>query len=283
MKNKMQNEFGTRIATRRRELNLTQEELANRLGVTPQALSQYERGLRLPDVELLKSMCGLLQMSADLLLDTDFAKTSETNSLIFPEILRNNLAPLQIAFGVEIIPLFMQEDYVEQISVMRMNLAKCGILLPIVKIMDWDRLNPREFIITAYDNVIYQETLLPEQNYSLYYIFEKFENAVQDHYDEILSPDIIKMMTDNLKINHPALVDGVIPDRIPYIQLTNVCKKFLRRGNTLVYLPKIIETMIDLQRDNIQRNDDEWVEMIIPYIERKDNVWVYLAQRKNNT
>ncbi|MBO5278006.1 MAG: helix-turn-helix transcriptional regulator [Lachnospiraceae bacterium] len=48
--------IGKRIAECRREKQLTQDELANRLGVTAQALSQYERGLRYPDVGILKSL-----------------------------------------------------------------------------------------------------------------------------------------------------------------------------------------------------------------------------------
>ncbi len=54
--NMEQNTLGLRIAECRRKSNLTQEELANRLGVTPQALSQYERGTRYPDIELLKRL-----------------------------------------------------------------------------------------------------------------------------------------------------------------------------------------------------------------------------------
>lgn len=37
-------EIGKRIAESRRSAGFTQEELANRLGVTPQALSKWEKG-----------------------------------------------------------------------------------------------------------------------------------------------------------------------------------------------------------------------------------------------
>ena len=37
-------EIGKRIAESRRNAGFTQEELANRLGVTPQALSKWETG-----------------------------------------------------------------------------------------------------------------------------------------------------------------------------------------------------------------------------------------------
>ena len=41
--------FGIRLAECRRNKNFTQEELANRLGVTPQALSKWEKGLSSPE------------------------------------------------------------------------------------------------------------------------------------------------------------------------------------------------------------------------------------------
>lgn len=39
------NNFGIRLAECRRNKKFTQEELANRLGVTPQALSKWEKGV----------------------------------------------------------------------------------------------------------------------------------------------------------------------------------------------------------------------------------------------
>ena len=82
-------------------------------------------------------------------------------------------------FGEEIIPLFMQEDYLELISVLRLKLAKDGILMPIVRIMDQSRLKPREFIITAYDNIIYQEIVPNDQSISVNYIIQKLEDTIQ--------------------------------------------------------------------------------------------------------
>lgn len=38
------NVFGSRLAESRRSCGMTQEEMANRLGVTPQAVSKWERG-----------------------------------------------------------------------------------------------------------------------------------------------------------------------------------------------------------------------------------------------
>lgn len=53
-------ELGRRISLYRQNKNMTQEELANRIGVTPQALSKWERNQSLPDVSLLISLCNVL-------------------------------------------------------------------------------------------------------------------------------------------------------------------------------------------------------------------------------
>jgi transcriptional regulator with XRE-family HTH domain len=38
-------QIGSRMSVCRQNRNMTQEELANRLGITPQALSKWERGV----------------------------------------------------------------------------------------------------------------------------------------------------------------------------------------------------------------------------------------------
>ena len=44
--------FGKKILSIRQNANLTQEELALRMGVTPQAISKWERGDSMPDIPL---------------------------------------------------------------------------------------------------------------------------------------------------------------------------------------------------------------------------------------
>ncbi|MBQ7940425.1 MAG: helix-turn-helix domain-containing protein [Clostridia bacterium] len=55
------------IAKRRRELNLTQEELASRIGVSAQAVSNWERKTGYPDVLLIPALANALGISTDAL------------------------------------------------------------------------------------------------------------------------------------------------------------------------------------------------------------------------
>lgn len=64
------NSLGNQISFYRQNQNMTQDELASRLGITPQAVSKWERGISLPDATFLQSLCQILHCSADALLGT---------------------------------------------------------------------------------------------------------------------------------------------------------------------------------------------------------------------
>ncbi len=64
---KMQ-EIGEKIRFFRKEKKLTQEELAERVGVSAQAISKWEIGLSMPDISLLLPLCRELDISVDYLL-----------------------------------------------------------------------------------------------------------------------------------------------------------------------------------------------------------------------
>jgi transcriptional regulator with XRE-family HTH domain len=57
--------LGDNIAALRRSAGLTQEMLADRLGVTSQAVSKWERQLSCPDVSLLPTMADVFDVTID--------------------------------------------------------------------------------------------------------------------------------------------------------------------------------------------------------------------------
>lgn len=61
--------LGYRLKEVRTKKGFTQDEAAKRLGITFQALSNYERDVRDPDTALLKNMAELYGVSTDFLLD----------------------------------------------------------------------------------------------------------------------------------------------------------------------------------------------------------------------
>lgn len=48
--------IGQIILNRRKELNMTQKQLAEKLNVTDRTISRWECGVSLPDVEMLKTV-----------------------------------------------------------------------------------------------------------------------------------------------------------------------------------------------------------------------------------
>ena len=62
------NQIGQRIKQLRRQQGLTQERLADHLGVTDKAVSKWECGLTAPDLALIMPLARILHVSADELL-----------------------------------------------------------------------------------------------------------------------------------------------------------------------------------------------------------------------
>lgn len=66
-------EIGKRIACARREMGMTQIELAEKMLVTRQTVSRWESGSVYPDIEKVPELARLLQVSCDYLLKEDSA------------------------------------------------------------------------------------------------------------------------------------------------------------------------------------------------------------------
>ena len=62
---------GKVIAECRKELGLTQKELADKLGVTDKAVSRWENGMNFPDIALMDSIAQTLGISVVELLGAE--------------------------------------------------------------------------------------------------------------------------------------------------------------------------------------------------------------------
>lgn len=59
---------GRKIAEARKEMNITQMELADRLNISYQAVSNWERGISMPDISKLPELSEILDISVDEIL-----------------------------------------------------------------------------------------------------------------------------------------------------------------------------------------------------------------------
>lgn len=277
-------QIGSRVSVCRQNKNLTQEELAYRLGITPQALSKWERGVSFPDISMLADLARLLGVSSDFLLglgaDGDGNSEDRILQVQVGNNLRNSLQPLELTFGVKLVPFFENYPVVTCIQEIRKRLSYDGILMPIVRIRDWSPLGEQEFMILSYQNVLYSQVVETLQEGTPDYMFQKLEETVREKYHEILNPDLVRNLVEDLRIGYPALIEGVVPEKIPYCLLTEVMKKVLARGDSARYLPKMIEVMACALYHAPELTADELTGRIAHEIERADNFWL-LRREKN--
>ena len=71
--------FEEKIVELRKQKGLSQEELAEQLGVSRQAVSRWELGQTLPDIPNLLQLCELFEVSADYLVRDEEQATAKSD------------------------------------------------------------------------------------------------------------------------------------------------------------------------------------------------------------
>ena len=64
----MENSFGVFLKQKRTEKNLTQKQIADRIGLAVSAVSSYESGSRYPSYDVLVKLSRIFHVSTDYLL-----------------------------------------------------------------------------------------------------------------------------------------------------------------------------------------------------------------------
>lgn len=82
-----QEKIGKFIAEKRKEKKLTQEQLAEKLSISKNAVSKWERGLNLPDVSIMQDLCKILNITlnelfvGEKILDEKYKEVADNNLL----------------------------------------------------------------------------------------------------------------------------------------------------------------------------------------------------------
>lgn len=268
--------FGEKILRCRQNAGLTQEELALRIGVTPQAISRWERNQSMPDILILSDLCRVLNVSADLLLDTVHGNiTGEYDTKTQEEIFENLnrcCEPLEIIAGIAFVPFWENGKGTALLAEQRMLLSKEGFLLPLVRVCDDNRLLATEFIIASFRRVLYQENMDAVGEKSWEHIAETLGNVTRTHYSRILSRDIVKLLCDNLKQRYPALIENTVPENISYGLLTDVLKSLVTEGISPASLPQIIAIMDSRLRDNPDAGTEALAGLVLQELSGADTL-----------
>lgn len=79
--------IGKFIQEKRKEKNITQSELAEKLGITDRAISKWERGICLPDASNMRELCELLGISINDLFSGEEVSMKEDKKQIEENLL----------------------------------------------------------------------------------------------------------------------------------------------------------------------------------------------------
>ena len=98
-----------RIALLRRRIGINQQQLAEKLHISPSTVGMYEQGRRTPNVEILVQMSRIFNVSLDYLITgSEFVPSSDNENLNIPpyrrtqcnrcyekllDIIRENMSP----------------------------------------------------------------------------------------------------------------------------------------------------------------------------------------------
>ena len=74
-----QEKIGKFISKVRKEKNITQEQLADKLHITNRAISKWENGICLPDVSIMMELCKILDISINDLFIGEKTKNNENS------------------------------------------------------------------------------------------------------------------------------------------------------------------------------------------------------------
>jgi len=92
-------QLGGAIKKSRNYKNLTQEELAELIGVTTEHVQQLESERRNPSTDLLFSLADTLDMSIDALLATDDGRAQELKKMINLSLNHCSVRDMEVAYA----------------------------------------------------------------------------------------------------------------------------------------------------------------------------------------
>ena len=77
-------QIGMRIAALRRRAGLSQAALAGKLGISAQAVSKWETGRNLPDIDLFRELAWLFNMTIDSIVEGDLSFVQKSGQKKLP-------------------------------------------------------------------------------------------------------------------------------------------------------------------------------------------------------
>lgn len=121
--------LGEKIAALRRKRKMRQEDLARLLGVSRQAISNYEKGERYPDPQMLSRLAKTFNVSSDYLLDL----TDNPNP--YPQVCEESCTYLKKKFPLASATTCEKDEILNQLYCLfkKLNKEDLACLLHLIK------------------------------------------------------------------------------------------------------------------------------------------------------
>lgn len=192
-----QEKIGKFIASLRKEKNMTQMELAQKLNVTDRAISNWENGKNLPDLSLFKTICSVLDITI--------------NELISGEKLNNN--DYQERFEENIINtvLYSKNKKLKRKNIFVISIAIIVVIFSILFFIDKSRMkNGNQVLFSTWGKVYY-----PKVDYETKYIERDVKKYIYSKMKKEFTRGDGKIFKLNNFISiHPFLIDKVSDEEI---------------------------------------------------------------------
>ena len=215
--------IGLFIANLRKEIGLTQKELADKLYITDRAVSKWERGLSLPDISLLDNLSSILGVSV-----VEILKGERIKDISNDEEVIHSLEYAKVSFKEKINNIF--------------NIASITIILVIMSILLFN--NMKIYLIQGIK--YYPNIQFVDNTYDIFDNLEKSINLIKndkgkykdDEYKQIISfiGDITNIESDrnmfnreSYKYNDFKIVSEkhlIIHSRLDIMGIENILEKY---------------------------------------------------------
>lgn len=123
----MEKSLGKVIAELRKENNMTQMDLAERMCVTDKAVSKWERDISCPDIKTINKLAEIFNVDINMLLNTKV----DTKSIKTHSIINQILSSVAVAMGVACIVLLLinKVDIKDAILMLAIGLTSIGMYI----------------------------------------------------------------------------------------------------------------------------------------------------------
>jgi transcriptional regulator with XRE-family HTH domain len=115
------------ISSRRKELGMTQKELADKLNITDKAVSKWERGIACPDTASIPKLAQILGISLEELMQAEPAEASGHRGAEYLTDLILKAVPLAMGIAVAVTAILGELNVTHGLSMLGIGLACLAI------------------------------------------------------------------------------------------------------------------------------------------------------------